>query len=150
MLVFENIDLASDPAVRQYVKDEIVLVTFATADDAVISREGLNRFSAGDAIITGSTGDRWSVTRERFERKYQPVAPLLYGCDGRYRSKPIPVRAKQVHEPFTVKRTANGDVLRGAAGDWLMQYAPGDYGIVENAKFQQVYRGYAGGDRKEG
>jgi hypothetical protein len=28
----------------------------------------------------------------------------------------------------------------GAAGDWLMQYAPGDFGIVAGARFSSVYR----------
>ena len=37
-------------------------------------------------------------------------------------------------------RAHGGDLLRGAALDWLLQYAPGDYGIVENARFQAVYR----------
>ena len=140
MLQFESIDLASDSTAHHHVKDEIVQVVFATRDDSVTSREGLNHFRAGDALITGSTGDRWSVSRERFDAKYHPVAPLMHGGGGPYRSKPVPVRAKQINEPFTVKRTSGGDLLRGAAGDWLMQYAPGDYGIVENAKFQRVYR----------
>ncbi len=140
MLEFDSIDLTSDPAVHQYVKDEIVEVTFATLDAAVVSREGANHFRAGDAIVTGSTGERWSVTRERFDTRYQPVAPLVHGRDGRYRSKPVPALAKQIDEPFTIRRTSGGDLLRGTAGDWLMQYGPNDYGIVENAKFQRVYR----------
>jgi hypothetical protein len=39
-----------------------------------------------------------------------------------------------------LERSAGGDVLRGAAQDWLLQYAPGDYGIVEKARFEAVYR----------
>jgi hypothetical protein len=39
-----------------------------------------------------------------------------------------------------VARTAGGDLLSGAAGDWLMQYAPGDFGIVAGARFSSVYR----------
>jgi hypothetical protein len=31
-------------------------------------------------------------------------------------------------------------VLTGKPGDWLMQYAPGDYGITERARFEAVYR----------
>jgi hypothetical protein len=27
-----------------------------------------------------------------------------------------------------------------AAGDWLAQYAPGDYGIVRRARFEAAYR----------
>jgi hypothetical protein len=45
---------------------------------------------------------------------------------------------------FSVARSAGGDVLRGAAGDWLVQYAPGDYGVVARARFDRVYRVTAG------
>jgi hypothetical protein len=41
---------------------------------------------------------------------------------------------------FTIARSAGGDLLRGLANDWLLQYAPGDYGVVENARFARVYR----------
>lgn len=34
----------------------------------------------------------------------------------------------------------SGDVLNGVAHDWVLQYAPGDYGVVENARFLRVYR----------
>jgi hypothetical protein len=40
---------------------------------------------------------------------------------------------------FTVERSAGGDLLRGDAGDWLVQYAPGDQGIVAAARFDSVY-----------
>jgi hypothetical protein len=44
-------------------------------------------------------------------------------------------------EPFSLARSAaGGDVLRGTAGDWVMQYAPGDYGVVQAARFAAVYR----------
>ena len=140
MHILSNVDLATDSAARRYVKVETVDVVFAQDDAAVVSREGLNRYQRGDAIITGSTADRWSVTRERFDARYEPVPPLVHGGAGRYRSRPIPVLAKQMLEPFTVARTTGGDMLEGNAGDWLMQYAPGDYGVVEGAKFQRVYR----------
>jgi len=57
-----------------------------------------------------------------------------------FRAKRVPVLARQMHEPFMISRRAGGDVLEGAAFDWLLQYAPGDYGIVENARFSRVYR----------
>jgi hypothetical protein len=43
-------------------------------------------------------------------------------------------------QPFSIARCAGGDLLTGEANDWLLQYAPGDYGVVENARFQRVYR----------
>jgi hypothetical protein len=140
MRQLENIDLTSDASAALFVKDEIVDVVFAKSAGELISREGPNRFQAGDALITGSTGDRWSVSRSRFDAKYIPVAPTVAGEDGRHRARPLPVLAKQMTEAFTLARSSGGDVLNGLAHDWLLQYAPGDFGIVENARFQRVYR----------
>lgn len=140
MIELAAIDLTTDPAARHYVKSEEVDVAFAQCAGELISREGPNRYQPGDALITGSTGDRWSVSRVRFDEKYQPVPPLGHGDDGRYRARPIPVLAKQMPEDFTIARRAGGDLLHGLAQDWLLQYAPGDYGIVENARFERVYR----------
>ena len=140
MLAFENIDLRDDPAAHEYVKDEVVEVVFARENGAIMSREGPNHYDTGDALITGSTGDRWSVTRDRFDAKYDPVTPGTAGVDGAFRAKPVTVLAKQIAEPFTIARQAGGDLLKGVANDWVMQYAPGDYGLVENARFERVYR----------
>ena len=140
MLELKNIDLTSDRSASFFVKDEVVDVILAKNAGELISREGPNRFRAGDALITGSTGDRWSVSRDRFDTKYIPVAPVAPGEDGRYRSRPVPVLARQMAEAFTLARSSGGDVLHGQAQDWVLQYAPGDFGIVENARFQRVYR----------
>ena len=133
-------DLASDPATIRVTKDEVVEVEFATAPGALESAVGLNHYAVGDALITGSTGDRWCVSRDRFDAKYRAEAPTLPGEAGRYRNHPVAVLAKRMTVAFSVERTAGGDVLRGNAGDWLMQYAPGDHGIVARARFDSVYR----------
>lgn len=140
MQVLGIIDLAVDPAAAHYVKDETVAVVFARAAGEILSREGPNRYATGDALVTGSTGDRWSVTRDRFDAKYLPVSPTLAGQDGRHRSRPVPVLAKPMGEAFCIARSAGGDLLRGHAGDWLLQYAPGDFGVVEAERFAKVYR----------
>lgn len=140
MREFRNIDLAADPAAARYVKSETVTVEFAKAAGELISLEGPNRYRVGDALITGSTGSRWSVSRERFEAKYAAVAPTVQGEDGRYQSRPVPVLARQVSEPFTAERSAGGDLLRGEAGDWLLQYGPGDFGVAEQSRFAAIYR----------
>jgi hypothetical protein len=115
-------------------------VVFAAQGGSLQSREGLNRYAPGDALIIGSTGDRWSVTRERFLAKYSPVAPTIAGENGRYTNKPLPVLAVRISQDFSIERAPGGDVIQGKAGDWLLQYAPGDHGIVEAAKFAKVYR----------
>lgn len=142
MLILADIDLATDATAATFVKDEVVEVAFATADGELISREGANHFHVGDALITGSSGGRWSVSRNRFNAKYDPMPVVNAGDNGQYRSKPVPILAAQMLEPFTVLRCSGGDLLHGLAHDWLLQYAPGDYGIVENARFRQVYRPY--------
>ena len=137
---FEALDLRQDRAAASYVKHETVQVVFALADGRIASREGMNHYRAGDALVSGSGGDRWSVSRDRFDRRYQPVPPLAHGADGAYRSLPLPVLARQIPQAFTLRRSAAGDLLRGSAHDWLLQYAPGDWGIVEAAKFRRLYR----------
>lgn len=140
MLFLENIDLSSDPAASYYLKDEVVDVIFAEVAGELQSLEGPNRYSIGDPIITGSTGSRWCVSLERFTTKYEPVPPLEMGESGQYRNKPIPVLAKRIASQFSIQRSRGGDRLNGEANDWLMQYGPGDYGIVADARFQQVYK----------
>lgn len=142
MIELTHLDLHSDPAARRVLKDETVTVEFAAAAGELMSLEGPNRYLPGDALITGSTGERWVVSRERFDPKYVPAdAGLPHGEPGRYRNRPSIVLAKRMDEPFTIVRSASGgDRLTGAAGDWAMQYAPGDYGVVQAARFAKVYR----------
>jgi hypothetical protein len=139
---FESVDLRQDRAARRYVKDETVQVEFAPVAGCIASREGPNHYRAGDALVMGSGAERWSVSRDRFDQRYQPLPPLAHGSDGTYRSKPVPVLARQMAQSFTARRSAGGDLLRGNPGDWLLQYAPGDWGIVEHSKFQRLYRPY--------
>jgi len=139
-LMLENPDLAADGAAHWVVKDEVVRVEFAATAGVLESAVGLNRYAAGDALITGSTGDRWCVSRDRFEAKYRPEAPTAAGQAGNYRNHPVPVLAKRMTVSFSIARSIGGDVLSGGAGDWLVQYAPGDHGIVAAARFDSVYR----------
>ena len=140
MQVIPTLDLRADDAAVAYVKVEVVEVTFAKHAGEIQSRVGPNRYGAGDALITGSTGDRWSVSRDRFDARYLPLAPLRTGDDGSYQAVSAPVLAKQMSNAFSIARSAGGDVLFGEAKDWLVQYAPGDYGVVERTRFAQVYR----------
>ena len=142
MIELKNLDLRSDTAAQRVVKDETVQVEFAAGAGELMSLEGPNRYASGDALVTGSTGDRWVVSRDRFDAKYVPAqATLAHGEPGPYRNRPAVVLARQMNEPFALARSATGgDVLRGTAGDWVMQYAPGDYGVVQAARFAKVYR----------
>jgi hypothetical protein len=87
------------------------------------------------------------VSRDRFDAKYQPAEQEAAGIEvplpgepRLYRNRPVPVLAKRMAVAFSIERSEGGDVLHGAAGDWLVQYAPGDHGIVAAARFDLVYR----------
>lgn len=141
MIELTQLDLAADSAAQRVVKDETVTVEFAAAPGELMSLEGPNRYAPGDAIITGSTGERWVVSRERFDAKYLPASDALaHGQSGAYRNRQVVVLAKRMDAAFTLQRSAGGDRLSGVAGDWVMQYAPGDYGVVQAARFAKVYR----------
>jgi hypothetical protein len=139
MQELKNVNLRIDAQSATYIKNEIVTVEFAIAAGELTSREGPNRYQPEDAIITGSTGDRWVVSRARFDAKYIALPQTVDGADGSYRNKPIPVLAKQIREPFSLARSQGGDILRGTVGDWVVQYGEGDYGVVEQQRFASVY-----------
>jgi hypothetical protein len=133
-------DLSQDPAAGRYVKEEVVMVQFADHAGSLESAVGINHYRIGDALIQGSTGDRWCVSRDRFDAKYVPCADGVAGEPGRYRNLPTPVYAKQMTEAFTIARAAGGDRLIGDAGDWVLEYSPGDFGLVDRLRFERVYR----------
>ena len=140
MLELHDVDLRADQAAQEFIKHETVSVSFATAAGVLTSRVGQNHYVTGDALLTGADGDCWCVSRERFDAGYLPLAPTTHGAPGRYRNRRRPVLAKQMTTAFRCARSAGGDWLQGKAGDWLLQYAPGDYGIATDARFRQVYR----------
>jgi hypothetical protein len=57
---------------------------------------------AGDALLTGPHRERWPVRRERFDAAY--AASVKVG----WQDSPV----------------------EGGPGDWLVQYGPGNFGIV--------------------
>ena len=140
MRELRDVDLRADPAASAYVKRETVDVEFAAAPGRLGSSVGANQYRAGDALLTGADGDRWSVSRERFDAGYVALPPTVPGAPGRYRNRPRPVLALQMTEDFRCERSAGGDWLQGGAGDWLLQYAPGDHGIATHSRFSLVYR----------
>ncbi len=140
MLELTDVDLRTDATAGTYIKQETVSVEFAAQAGRLGSSVGSNHYRAGDALLTGADGDRWSVSRDRFDAGYVPVALTLPGQPGRYRNRPRPVLARRMAEEFRCPRRAGGDWLQGAAGDWLLQYAPGDHGIATHARFTLVYR----------
>ncbi len=131
-------DLASAPgSLKVRKKAVVVLVRFAQKPGLAETREGPVPYETGDALITGATGEIWPVRPKHFQKNY---APLIQGksADGEYVALSNEAWGLQAHEPFSVS-LPEGAILRGRPGDWLMQYGPGEYGIVGAELFEDLY-----------
>ncbi len=114
-------------------------VKFTSADCTVQTREGVVHARPGDAIMTGSAGEHWRVSRARFAEKYRPVPPTVAGEAGRYVSLPVRVMAVPMDKPFEVLLADGVSRLHGEAGDWLVDYGDGSLGIVAAPIFASTY-----------
>ena len=74
-----------------------------------------------DLDLTGNIHAVWAVKDELVMVEFALAAGTLESAVG-------------------ANRYAGGDVLCGEAGDWLVQYAPGDHGVVAQDRFARVYR----------
>jgi hypothetical protein len=95
------------------------------------------RFAPGDAIVTGTRGEQWPIQRDKFEATYAPSEGGAFGTDGLFHKVGGPVPVRRMDEPFTV--TASWGELTGDPGDYLVQYGPGDFGIVSTDSFGDTY-----------
>jgi hypothetical protein len=114
-------------------------VRFAPAACTVQTTEGVVHAKAGDAIVTGTAGETWRVSRAHFPHKYRPVPPVLGGEAGPYVSLRNRILALQMQEPFEVVLADGISRLTGRAGDWLADYGDGSLGIVTQAIFATTY-----------
>lgn len=115
------------------------VVAFAKSSGVCETLEGLVPFDEGDAIITGLVGEHWPISREYFLKTYKAISPAVQGRDGKYFKKKIIVMVLELQAPTSVK-ISNGAVLSGTPGDWLVQYEPGSFGIVEKDVFKRTYQ----------
>ena len=122
---------------RKIVRE--VDVRFTPTACTVKTREGLVQALPGDAIITGTSGEHWRVSRPHFAGKSRPVPPLKAGDDGRYTSLPNRILAFQVEEPFDVLLADGLSRLSGQPNDWLVDYGDGSLGIVAEPIFATTY-----------
>lgn len=138
---FTGEDVAAEPRSVRVVKRDIpVPVHFAEEDGTLDTREGAVAYRKGDALLTGPEDESWPVVRGRFEETYDPIPGTRPGANGTYRKKNgIAAAALQVDEPFMVELSDGRGTLRGESGDWLLQYSPGEYGVVGRDIFEATY-----------
>ncbi len=131
----ENPDLSQDAKAFKTAKKPIPLnFRYAKDDEVIQTKEGPVKANAGDAIMTGTKGENWPIPVKKFKQTYDILEP------GKAAKKNIPVFAKEMQEPFQVKVSWSADLLQGEAGDFLVQYGPGDYGVVGAEIFKETYK----------
>jgi hypothetical protein len=114
-------------------------VRFTPVACTVKTSEGVVHAAPGDAIITGTAGEHWRVSRARFSDKYRPVPPTVAGQSGRYISLPNRIMAVPMTEPFEVLLADGVSRLSGVPGEWLVDYGDGSLGIVSAPIFATTY-----------
>ena len=136
-----GIDMAGQQqAITAVKRPVLVQVDFAARDGVLVTLEGPVSYNAGDALVTGLNGeDRWPVSRSVFQEFYTPVAPTKLAEPGVYKKKARKVLALQVHEPFCADLAGSRGRLTGKPGDWLVQYTPGEFGVVASSIFASTY-----------
>jgi len=115
-------------------------VRFTPVACTVQTSEGLVHAAPGDAIITGTAGEHWRVSRARFADKYRPVPPTVAGEAGRYISLPNRIMGVPMTQPFEVLLADGVSRLNGRPGEWLIDYGDGSLGIVSPEIFATTYQ----------
>jgi hypothetical protein len=134
-------DIKADPrALRVRKRPEPLEVCFATADGVCETLEGPVRYRAGDAILTGIQGERWPVKRDLFLASYEPVPPTVAEDDGIYRKIPSEALALRLDRSVLVPVGWQDEPLQGRPGDWLLRYADGSNGVVQDEIFRGSYQ----------
>jgi hypothetical protein len=114
-------------------------VRFTPVECTVETPEGVVHARPGDAIVTGTAGEHWRVSRARFADKYRPVPPTVAGEAGRYVSLPNRILAVPMSESFEVLLADGVSRLHGRPGEWLVDYGDGSLGIVSEDIFASTY-----------
>ena len=114
-------------------------VRFTPIECTVQTSEGIVHAAPGDAIITGTAGEHWRVSRAHFADKYRPVPPTVAGEAGRYVSLPNRIMAVPMTEAFEVLLADGVSRLTGLPGEWLVDYGDGSLGIVSQDIFATTY-----------
>ena len=118
-----------------------VYVEFAESSGVLETLEGVVSYQRGDALMIGIKGERWPITRERFEETYYSSDPnLLLGSSGFYLKKPVLVDAFQVDAPCAIHLLNGSGILHANRGDWILHSADGHRWVVADDIFKVSYQ----------
>ena len=117
----------------------VLSVRFAIAPEVVQTLEGAVLAQTGDAIVTGTEGETWPVTRDAFFHKYDPVAGVAQGDDGLYKKRLAFVQARQLEREETITLSNERGHLTGRIGDWCLSYGLDSQAFIRSDIFASRY-----------
>ena len=122
---------------REYRKAVLTRARQAREAGTIDTLEGPAAYAPGDYICgPRRDGEQWPQTRERFEKSFDLISgPDRYGMFS-YRKRGT-VSARRQPDVFSAE-LADGTVLSGKAGDWLVRDASGSW-VVDAAVFAESY-----------
>lgn len=124
----------------KYVKVKLpTQVEFAVEEGTLNTLEGKVHYQIKDALMTGVQGERWPISRAKFELTYEPVPPTLMGAPGTYIKKRMIVEAIQRDKPFEVAIDGGKSILKGNAGDWVISSPNGSQWLIADEIFKKTY-----------
>jgi hypothetical protein len=132
----ESLDSFKRPYVTRPVK---VAVEFAVSEQVIKTLEGPVVCYAGDAILTGTQGERWPLPKPKFHQKYLGVPGQLENSNGYYIKRKSSVDAVQLYETLEIELSEGRGKLCGNAGDWCVWYSKNDCAIVAGDIFPTLY-----------
>lgn len=107
-------------------------------DTAVPTLEGMGTGSRGDWLVTGSAGERYIVTNQKFNELYRTVAPAADASPSFEFLKKGTITAEVSNEPFEWKDW-QGNPKTAQAGDWKVTQPDGTISSVEPSIFAKTY-----------
>ncbi len=133
-----KIDLRANPHAFAVYKIPVVLTySIVQVRQVVKTKEGPQTAKAGDAVLTGTEGERWPVPKDRFEKTYDVNVDGSGTCS----KKKMRALAIEMDHPFSVNPPQSNQPLngKGKPGDYLVQYKPGDMAVVSKKIFEETY-----------
>lgn len=136
-----NPDLAAIEALKLPYRSKPVevQVEIARRDQTVDTLEGPVACQAGDAILTGTAGERWPVPAAELDQRYVCLSPATQDTPGRYQKRVKTVEAVQLRAPLALTLSQGRGVLQGQVGDWCVWHGPDDLSIVGRSIFAETY-----------
>ena len=136
----ESCELERKPEAFRVCKRSIpVTVDFAKTGGEFHTREGLVRYVAGDALLTGVEGETWPVSRDNFFATYETLDSTINGEPGLYVKTPRTVWAWRPTREVDVALPEGRGLLHAYPGDVIIEYAPGNHGVVDSQIFDKTY-----------